>query len=711
MKHFGLLLVLLIASTTFAQKDLSLEDAVMQQYRKFLPEQPMMLTWVPETDCYTYLDGYIKLMKSSASKKENEQLMTIQELNKALGSELQWFSGFEWKDANEFYVNDGKNYYSYNLVTKKGVQLHSMELAENALFSPKGEHVAYTIDNNVYISRGDIPLQGARNKHLTVTSNSDKNIVSGQAIARSEFGITGGLFWSNDGNRLAFYQKDETYVADYPLLDVTQTPGVLKSIKYPMAGQTSERPKLGVYSIESGKTVFISPKGSMDDYLTNVTFTPDNKYVLIAEVNRDQNHMWLNVYDATTGFFVKTLLEETSDKWTEPEHPAFFPEETSNNFIWISEKDGFNNLYYYDFNGKLIKQLTTNKFVLKDIIDYKSGKVYFTATGENALNTLVYSVDLKGSQSLVTKTEGTHSVSLSTDGKLIYDGYSNHSTPFIGEIWNTKGKMVKQIVKAMNPLLDIKYGSADIGFITGKDGTKLYTRLIKPSNFDPHKKYPVLVYVYGGPHAQMITNSWLDGASLWMYWLAEQGYLVFTVDNRGSGERGVAFESQIHRQLGTVEMEDQMSGVEYLKTLKYVDGNRLAVHGWSFGGFMTTSLMLRQPGTFNVGVAGGPVTDWKYYEIMYGERYMDRPEQNEKGYEQASLMTHANNLEGKLLLIHGTVDDVVVMQHNLALVKKFVELGKQMDFFPYPMHKHNVGGKDRVHLMTKVLNYVIENNK
>lgn len=256
----------------------------------------------------------------------------------------------------------------------------------------------------------------------------------------------------------------------------------------------------------------------------------------------------------------------------------------------------------------------------------------------------------------------------------------------------------------------VDIGTAEIGSIKGVDGTTLYTRLIKPSNFDPTKKYPVLVYVYGGPHAQMITNSWMDGASLWMYWMAEQGYLVFTIDNRGSGERGFAFESQIHRQCGTVEMEDQMSGVEYLKSLSYVDGDRLAVHGWSYGGFMTTSLMLRNAGTFNVGVAGGPVTDWKYYEAMYGERYMDRPEENPEGYEMASLMTHADKLEGDLLLIHGTVDDVVVMQHNLVLVQKFVELGIQMDFFPYPMHKHNVRGKDRVHLMTKVLTYVLENN-
>ncbi len=711
MKQLTLFLFLAFTPVLFSQQELTLQDAVMEQYRKYYPKQPMQFQWIPGTGDYTYLEGYVNLKKSSVSSQENEDWMTIQEVNTALNSELYWFSGMEWKNRTTFWLNNGRQFYVFNPFDKQGKLLHDLgENGENATFSNVGEHVAFTIDNDVYVSRGN-KSAGIKEQIVRVTNNADKNIVSGQAIARSEFGITGGLFWSGDGKVLAFYQKDESEVHDYPLLDVTQTPGELVSIKYPMAGQKSEKPKVGLYHLETQKTVFIQPKGAADDYLTNLTFTPDNEYVVIVEVNRDQNHMWLNVYDAVSGKFVKTLLEEQNDKWVEPEHPAFFPIEGSNNFIWISEKDGFNNLYYYDFEGKLIKQLTANEFVTKEIIGYYAGKVYFYATGENPMNTLVYSVDLKGRQEKISRIEGTHEVVLSADGKYIYDGYSNHSTPFIGEVWSAKGKMVKLVEHAKNPLFEVKYGSADIGTLTAKDGTTLYTRLIKPSNFDPHKKFPVLVYVYGGPHAQLITNSWLDGASLWMYWLAEQGYLVFTVDNRGSGERGFAFESQIHRQLGTVEIEDQMTGVEYLKTLKYVDGNRLAVHGWSFGGFMTTSLMLRQPGTFNVGVAWGPVTDWNYYEVMYGERYMDRPEQNKEGYEQASLFTHAANLEGDLLLIHGTVDDVVVMQHNLALVKKFVELGKQMDFFPYPMHKHNVGGKDRVHLMEKVLRFVMEHNQ
>ena len=314
-------------------------------------------------------------------------------------------------------------------------------------------------------------------------------------------------------------------------------------------------------------------------------------------------------------------------------------------------------------------------------------------------------------QKLVSNESGTHEFSLSGDGVYVYDAFSSHEVPHRAMILESKShKLVKILIDSGDKLKEYKVGTAEITTVNN-EGATLYTRLIKPSNFNPAKKYPVLIYVYGGPHAQMITNSWLDGANLWMYWMAEQGYLVYTLDGRGSANRGFEFESQIHRQLGKFEMLDQLAGVNYLKSLPYVDSSRLAVYGWSFGGFMTTSLMLRYPDVFKAGVAGGPVTDWKYYEVMYGERYMDRPEENIKGYEQSCLMTHAGNLKGDLLLIHGTMDDVVVMQHNYALVEKFIELGIQMDFFPYPTHKHNVMGKDRLHLMQKVLEYVIEHNQ
>ncbi len=707
MKRILFVLTLFIAFGSTAQrKELTLEDAVMQQYRGFYPKSLTMFNWVPNTDCYTYLDNYQKLMKASVKNPEAKEWFTIQDVNAKLGSEFYWFNGLAFKDENEFWLNDGQKFYSFNAVTESGRLIHSLaDDAENATFHETTENVAYTRSNNIYVSTGE-------GMKLIVTDNADENIVSGQAIARSEFGITGGLFWSPNGKALAFYEKDETDVHDYPLLDNSVTPGALTSIKYPMAGQKSEKARVGIFNLATRNRVYFKPLHGTENYLTNVSWTPDNKFIVCAEVNRDQDHMWLHVIDAETGAHVRTLFEETNDKWVEPEHPAFFPLENSNNFVWISERDGYNNLYYYDFEGNIIRQLTSNKFVVKDIMEYNNGNLFFTTTGESPLETQVYYINLlKGDQKILTRANGTHTVHISDDGKYFHDNFSSHDVPSEDWIINLKGKIVKKLMEAENALADYQIGTAEIGKLRAKDGSALYTRLIKPSNFDSRKKYPVLVYVYGGPHAQLITDSWLDGASLWMYWMAEQGYLVYTVDGRGSAERGFGFESQIHRQLGTVEMEDQLTGVEYLKSLPYVDANRLAVHGWSFGGFMTTSLMLREPGTFQVGVAGGPVTDWKYYEIMYGERYMDRPEQNPKGYEKASLMTHAGNLEGDLLLIHGTVDDVVVMQHNLSLVQKFVDLGIQMDFFPYPMHKHNVRGKDRVHLMQKVLDYVIENNQ
>lgn len=700
---------IICSATSFAQdKVLTIEESVMQQYRNFAPSTMQGFQWIPGTDSYSFFTERGKqLMKASASDTTVIKWIHIDEVNKAIGSKLGSFFGMEWKDKSNIYLNNGSKFYIFNTDFKRGNLISDIgENADNVTFLAATERIAFTVENNLYVN-------GKGGKAIAVTSNTDKNIVSGQTYARSEFGITNGIFWSAKGNFLAFAQKDESEVHDYPLLNINETPGQLEMIKYPMTGQKSEKPRIGIYNVATRTTVFIHPQGKEDDYLTNVAWTPDEKYVIIAEVNREQNHMWLNKYDAITGKLVKTLFEESNDKWIEPEHPVFFPSNTSNNFVWISERSGFNNLYYYDIDGNLILQLTANQFVTKNILTSvnKGTEIIFEATGPNPLNSLYYSVNLKGKQRLLTAIEGTHTISISSNGKWMFDEYSNHSTPSKSVLTSYDGKKTTELLVSKNKLADYKIGTTEIGSIIGADSTVLYTRLIKPSNFDPSKKYPVLVYVYGGPHAQLITNSWLDGSSLWMHWMAEQGYLVFTLDNRGSAERGFAFESGIHRQCGTIEMEDQLAGVNYLKSLPYVDGNRLAVHGWSYGGFMTTSLMLRKPDLFKVGIAGGPVTDWKYYEIMYGERYMDKPEENPEGYKQASLMTHAANLKGDLLLIHGTVDDVVVLQHNYALVKKFIELGIQMDFFPYPMHKHNVQGKDRVHLMTKVLNYVIEQNK
>lgn len=693
--------------SAFGQKKITLEDGVLQQNRAFRADKMLGFQWIPNTTQYIYLgDSGKKLMTATTSDAKATELVTLADLNKATGADFKSFFGIDWKDANVFLLASGNKIYEYNTQSKTGKLVTDLgENAENTTFDKSKNKIAFTEKNNLY-------LLDNGNK-VAITNETNEAIVSGQFFARNEFGITGGIFWSPKSNLIAFYQKDQTEVADYPLLDINETPGKLESIKYPMIGQKSEKPRVGIYNIATKKTVFIAPRIKSDDYLTNLSWTPDEKYVIIAELNRGQNDMHLNLYDANTGAFIRTLVDEENTTWVEPEHAAFFPSAKSNNFIWVSEHDGFNNLYYYSIDGKLIKKLTQNKFVLKEIIGANPAgtEVYFYATGANPTNNLAYKVDLKGKQTLISKDEGTHNVAISTDGNWIFDEFNSHTIQSKSLLYDKNGK-AKTLLESTNKYAGYTMGTSEIKTIKAADGTTdLYTRMIKPSNFDPTKKYPVMVYVYGGPHAQMITNSYLDGANLWMYWMAEQGYLVFTVDNRGSENRGVAFEKVIHQRVGVHEIDDQMKGVDYLKSLPYVDANRLAIHGWSFGGFMTTSIMLRKPDAFKVGVAGGPVTDWKWYEIMYGERYMDTPAENQKGFDESSTLNYVKDLKGKLLLIHGTSDDVVVMQHNFALVKKFVEAQKQVDFFPYPMHKHNVLGKDRVHLMTKVLNYIIDNNK
>lgn len=698
-------LVLTYSITTFGQlKELTLEDAVLGYYKGLYPKSLNNLQWVNNTNNFALVTENGLEIKSAKNQK-TVQTITLDELKK-VSTKLEYFPYIEFANENQivFRTNESVIYYNYKNKTHSKVNYNNK--GANFDIDYETKNIAYTLENNLSIN--------TKGEDKSISKNSDKNIVTGQAIHRFEFGISKGTFWSPTGDYLAFSQKDETNVADYPLLDINSTPGKLKSIKYPMAGQKSEHGKTGIYNIKSGKVTFLETGEPLDHFLTNTTWGPNEKFIYLAEVNRDQNHMWLNQYDVITGKKVKTLFEEKNDKWVEPEHGLYFLPNNNEEFLWLSEKDGFMNIYHYSTDGKLIDQITDVKWVIDNILgfDSKGEHIIFEGTGEDPRELHAFKVNLKTKViSKITKEAGTHHVKFNNTNDYIIDSYSNLSTPRTINILPVhKGKAIELLV-AENPLKDYKYSATEFLTLKSKSGESLYGRLIKPHDFDASKKYPVLVYVYGGPHAQLVTNEWLGGASMWMHWMAEQGYLVFTIDGRGSKHRGFKFESGIHRQLGTLEIEDQLTGVEYLKSLPYVNTKRMAVHGWSFGGFMTTSLMLRTPGTFTTGVAGGPVIDWKWYEIMYGERYMDQPQQNEDGYKKASLLNYVKNLEGDLLMIHGTVDDVVVMQHNLAFVQQCVKEGVQIDFFPYPMHPHNVRGKDRVHLMTKVLKYIIEKNK
>ena len=703
----NLLLILLTFSVVAQKKDLSLDDAVLGYYKGLYPKNLRNLQWLKNADIFFYQNNKEIVFKNIAN-------LTVKKIRKEDFTQVfvdRKRLPYVETATRDFIQFSGQNevvLYDYN--QKKYQKIKLPKGAENQDFCYQNKFVAYTLENNLYVANPD-------KTEIAVTTNKDKNIVSGQAIARSEFGITKGTFWSPKGNKLAFYQKDETNVDDYPLVDITVTPAKLHSIKYAMNGRGSEEPAVGVYDLKNGKSIYLQlfNKAGKEHYATNLSWGPDEKYIYLAEVNRDQNHMWFNKYDAQTGAFVKTLFEETNEKWVEPEYPAYFIPNGKNEFIYLSERDGFMNLYKYNTDGKLIKQLTHNKWVTNEVLGFahKGKYVYITGTGTDPRDNHLFKVNTRnGKMKELTPESGQHYLQLSHDGKYILDSYSSPKVPKNILLRNHKGDILQMLLKAENPVADYNVNPIPEMFtITGEYGDKLYARMFKPVDFDPAKKYPVLIYVYGGPHAQLVTNRWMGGAPLWMPWMASQGYIIFTVDGHGSAERGFAFESVIHRHLGVVEMKDQLHGVDYLKSLPYVDANRIAVHGWSFGGFMTSSLLTTYPDTFTTGVAGGPVTDWKWYEVMYGERYMDRFQQNPEGFKETSVLNKIKNLKGKLLTIHGYQDNVVVPQHNIALQREAIKNGIQMDFYLYPTAEHNVYGRDRVHLMKKVLDYIMQYNK
>ncbi|MDQ1163487.1 dipeptidyl-peptidase-4 [Chryseobacterium sp. SORGH_AS 447] len=575
------------------------------------------------------------------------------------------------------------------------------ENAENVKIFGDNETFAYTVKNNLFVSRNG--------KIITVTNDSNENILNGAAnVHRNEFGIDTGIFPAPNSESVAFYRMDQTMVADYPIIDWSVTPAVNHNIKYPMAGKTSHQVTLGVFNIKSQKTIFLNIAGEKDQYLTAVTWSPDSKYIFVGVLNRGQNHLKMNQYDAATGSLVKTLFEETSDKYVEPQHPLTFFPNSNTDFIWQSQRTGYNHLFHYSLEKGLVAQITKGEWLVNEILGFneKKKEIYFTSTKETPLEKHLYRINWANfKMQRLDNAEGVHSGILSSDGNYLYDVYSNANTPRVANIINTNTLKTSNLLTAENTLKNYQRPEIKNVNLKADDGTLLYGKIILPTNFDPNKKYPVIVYLYNGPHLQLVTNTFPASGNLWYEYMAQNGYIIFTMDGRGSANRGLKFEQAVFRNLGTNEMNDQMKGVEYLKSLPYVDSERMGIHGWSFGGFMTTSFMLRKPDVFKVGVAGGPVIDWSMYEIMYGERYMDTPQENPQGYATANLLDKAQNLKGKLLMIHGAQDDVVVWQHSIKFIKSAVDNGIQMDYFVYPGHPHNVIGKDRVHLMQKVTDY------
>ncbi|MBP7808556.1 MAG: DPP IV N-terminal domain-containing protein [Bacteroidia bacterium] len=710
MKKAFFLVLAIATSLTLVSQDklLTIQDAVLKGRTTLAPKRLQGLSFVTGSDKFAYIENNIVKVGDNATGKMTD-FVSMNDINKILKAEkrdsLKSIIILEWKNDKQFYFLSGILELIYDAGSKKILDTDRKQNDKTleSYDELNNDTYAFTKDNNLFISQNG--------KEIQVTNDGSYTLVYGKTVHRDEFGIHKGTFWSPSGNYLAFYRMDQTDVTDYPIIDWTKYPAENNNMKYPMAGRKSHYVTLGIYDLKTGKTWYVKTEGDKEQYLTNIQWSPTEKNIYIAVLNRGQNHMHLNEYDVATGNFSKTLFEEKDEKYTEPLNPMYFVK-NEKQFIWMSRRDGYYHAYLYNIDGTLVRQLTKGKWEVKAVngFDENYSRFFFHGNDQGSVNQDFYSVNIKsGEMTRLTSGTGFHTAMKDKTGKYIIDNFSSCYVPRENYVINTKTKKSVTIFKAENPIKEYKTGKWSLYTLKNSEGTDLNCRIFKPVDFDSTKKYPVIVYLYNGPHSQYVTNTWMAGGELWYEYMQQKGYIIYTVEGRGTSYRGKDFEQATFRQLGTKEMEDQLKGVEYLKSLAYVDANRIGLFGWSFGGFMTTSLMSRNPGIYKVGVAGGPVIDWSYYEIMYTERYMDSPQENKEGYEKNNLLNYVDKLKGKLLMIHGAQDNVVVWQHSIKYLKKATDKGVQLDYYVYPGHEHNVLGKDRAHLMDKICNYFIDN--
>ncbi|MDR2284413.1 MAG: DPP IV N-terminal domain-containing protein [Sphingobacterium sp.] len=714
-----LLLLLLLGSTyAYGQRSFTIDETVFGP-SKFSPKNLFGQKWVKGTDAFSHLDAsyqnlMIRPLKDNWQSKELVSVAELQTaLTKAIPNEqfaLRTFpTQYQWQDANTltFTVSGKETVYgvTYN-TAKKEAQITSNvpSTATNVEYSTSNAQTAYLIGNNIEITT-------ANGKKIQVTKDTVNGIVNGSEFThRQEFGITKGMWWSPDDQKLLYYRKDETMVSKYPLPQWDTRVATIKDIRYPMAGMKNEEVTLNIFNTQTGSYTTLQTGTPKEQYLTIASWDPNNEYIYVGVLNRGQDHLKLNKYDSKTGALVKTLFEEKSTTWVEPQHELIFTPSNPKQFLYQTDRDGYNQLYLYDTQGTLIRHLGHNDVSVVDFqgFDNKGTKAYYIGATNNGMERQLFEVELKsGKTTQLTQKNGTHNASISDNGNFILDQYSNLTTPNKIEVITRKDGKSTNILTAENPFTEqINVPKIEFKTFVSPDGkTPLNARITYPANFDSSKKYPVMLYLYGGSHAQLVTDRWLGGVGYFDMFMAQNGYLVFTLDNRGSDARGRDFTRVTHRNLGEAEMADQLVGIEYLKSLPYVDSNNMGIFGWSYGGFMTTSLMTKHNDIFKAAVAGGPVMDWKYYEAMYGERYMDTPEENPEGYKKTSLLNKASKLNGHLLIIHGAQDPVVVQQHSMDFVEQCIKAGKQVDYFLYPKHEHNVSGRDRIHMYDKIAKY------
>nr|WP_221307516.1 S9 family peptidase [Rhabdobacter roseus] len=731
------MLLLLVATAALAQtqKPVTLDEIYGARAGTFTAATVQGVNWMKQGGFYSSL-GPGRVVKYSIATGEavevlfDQRTVSVEGNSQKIEIDDYQLSADERKlllttDEEPIYRHSTKaEYFVYDLATQKLTRLSTQGKQQYATFSPDGRRVAFVRDNNLFVT--DLTT---RQERAITTDGKFNEVIYGGAdwVYEEEFSFAKAFEWSPDGRKIAFYRFDERAVPEYNMQVWGAQYPIDYRFKYPKAGDPNSTLQILVHDLEQQKTTPMDIGTETDMYIPRINWTRDPNLLSIRRMNRLQNRLDLLHADATTGTS-RVVLTEESDTYVDLEFTddlKYLANGTQ--FIHSSERSGYKHLYLYDMNGQLLRQLTTGGWEVSEFlgVDETTNTLYFTSTEVSPLERHLYRLSIavpkrtprnyKAPQPVrLTEKRGMNSINLSPDFRYYLEYNSSADSPLQVTLRQAPtGEVVRVLetnARLQSTLAEYRIVKPEFFQFTTTQGTSLNGWMLKPANFDPAKKYPVLMFVYGGPGSQTVTDGWGSRDFYWYQTLVDKGYLVVSVDNRGTGARGKAFRAATYAQLGKLETEDQIEGAKYLGTLPYVDKSRIGIWGWSYGGYMTSLCMTLGADYFKAGIAVAPVTTWRYYDTIYTERYLKRPQDNAAGYDENSPINHAEKLKGKFLLIHGTGDDNVHFQNSVDFVEALIGANREFETFYYPNRNHSIyGGNTRYHLYRKMTKFVEEN--
>tara|TARA_A100001015_G_scaffold226751_1_gene256156 strand:+ start:4403 stop:6568 length:2166 start_codon:yes stop_codon:yes gene_type:complete len=602
------------------------------------------------------------------------------------------------------------NYYIYD-IDKKSIENLSSGKQNIAIFSPDNKNISYVFENNIYIKNLE------SNNIIQITNDGEKNVIingSPDWVYEEEFMLKNGIYWNKSGSKLAYFKFNEKEVKEFSM-DIYD--GLYPSkykFKYPKAGEKNSKVEIHVYDLAKNISKKINLKDKSDFYIPRIKWTNNDELLMIEKLNRHQNKLELILHNVTKNK-ITTILTEKDDAYIEIHDNLEFIS-NDNNFIWTSEKSGYNHIYYYDIKGRLLNKITKGNFDIDQFYGYDNlnNKIFYRSSEASPLRRDIYSIETNGkNKTKISQKIGFNDAYFSKNFNFLINEYSNANSPYEFDLLDSKGNFIRNIIdneRLKNELENSQLSKKEFFKFTNSSNIDLNGWIIKPPNFNETKKYPVFMYLYGGPGSQQVLDSWGGYNFLWFQMLAKEGYIVACVDNRGTGGRGSDFKKCTYLNLGKLETKDQIDANKFLSNLSYVDSSRIGIFGWSYGGYMSSLCLFKGSDIFKMGIAVAPVTNWRYYDSIYTERYMRTPKENSEGYDLNSPINFASKLKGKYLLIHGSADDNVHYQNSMELADELIKSNKQFEFFVYPNKNHGIyGGSTRFNLYTKMTNFIKNN--